>query len=183
MPRTAADHIDLAALCCGPREQLALIDAALRVGALDLRAIQGFVYGSSDRRRWLARMADARAESLSETCARVEMVEAGLTVVPQFRLSGVGRVDFLVEGVVVVEIDSQAFHSGEEARARDGDRDRAATTQGYPTLRYMFHDAAERPHEIVADVVATLLRIGRLSPTVRTKIAAAARVSGWRSLL
>lgn len=182
MPRTTADHIDLAGLCCGPREQLALVDAALRTGAIDHHAIEAFTHGSPDRRRWLSRMADARAESLSETCARVELMEAGLDVVPQVQLNAVGRVDFLVEGVLVVEIDSEAHHSGERARARDGDRDRASTTQGYLHLRYMFHDALERPQEMVADVIATLMRFGHLTPTVRTKLAAAARVSGWRSL-
>ncbi|WP_234988098.1 DUF559 domain-containing protein [Demequina sp. NBRC 110056] len=182
MPTTAAQQIDLSALCCGPREQLALVDAALRDGLISRGDIAAFVCGWTPRRTWLAAMADARSESLSETCARVELVEAGFTVVPQFQLRAVGRVDFLVEGSVVVEIDSAAHHSGEDAKARDRDRDRAATTQGYATLRYMFHDAVERPEVIVDDVHATLLRSGLLTPTVRTKLAAAARVSGWREL-
>ncbi|GIG53751.1 hypothetical protein Dac01nite_05030 [Demequina activiva] len=174
--------MDLACLCIPPREQLAVVDAAMRRGLLSREQLEAFSQGSSARRRWLDQMADARSESLSETCARIELIEAGLSVEPQCELPAVGRVDFLVEGAVVVEIDSEAHHAGEKARARDGRRDRAAITQGFSPLRYMFHDALERPGEIVADVVATLMRMGRLTPTVRTKLDQAARVSGWRSL-
>lgn len=181
-PRTAAEQVDLSALCIPPREQLALVDASLRRGLISREEVEAFTHGSRERRAWLFQMADARSESLSETCARVELVEAGLDVTPQYEFPAVGRVDFLVEGAVVVEIDSEAHHSGEKARARDGRRDRASTTQGSPALRYMFHDALERPAEIVDDVVATLMRMDRLTPTVRTKLARAARVSGWRAL-
>ncbi|WP_297083833.1 DUF559 domain-containing protein [uncultured Demequina sp.] len=182
-PRTAIDHLDLAALCTEPRQQLALVDAALRLGLIRPADLAGFSQGSRARREWLVRMADGRAESLSETYARVEMVEAGLGVVPQAQVPGVGRVDFIVEDAVTVEIDSEAFHSGEKARARDGSRDRAATTQGYLPMRFSFHDAVERPDQIVADVVGTLTRWERLTPTVRTNLNTAARVSGWRELL
>ncbi|MFN3866814.1 MAG: type IV toxin-antitoxin system AbiEi family antitoxin domain-containing protein [Demequina sp.] len=169
--------------CTGPREQLAIIDAALNVGLIQRRDLDQLAGGTAARRDWLRRHADGRSQSLSETCARVEMVEAGLSVVPQYQLGGVGRVDFLVEGKVVVEIDSEAHHSGEKARARDGDRDRASTTQGYLHLRYMFHDALERPEEIVADVIGTLMRFDLLTSELRTTLGAASRVSGWRDLL
>ncbi|WP_062136342.1 type IV toxin-antitoxin system AbiEi family antitoxin domain-containing protein [Demequina aestuarii] len=175
-------HLDLTHHCVGPREQLAILDGALNAGLVRPEHLELLVGGTSARREWLRRHADPRSQSLSETCARVELVEAGLDVVPQFPLNGVGRVDFLVEGVLVVEIDSQAHHSEERARARDGDRDRASTTQGYPHLRYMFHDALDRPEEIVADVIGTLMRFGYLTPELRTRIAAASRVSGWREL-
>lgn len=182
VPARALTHLDVAAHCVGPRDQLAMLDAALNTGVVVRRELELLTQGTVARRDWLRRHADGRSQSLSETCARVEMVEAGLNVVPQFQLNSVGRIDFLVESAVVVEIDSEAHHSGERARARDGDRDRAATTQGYPHLRYMFHDALERPEEIVADVVGTLMRFGLLTPELRTRLAAASRVSGWREL-
>ncbi len=175
-------HLDLTHHCVGVREQLAILDGALNGGLIQPRDLELLSGGTSARREWLRRHADPRSQSLSETCARVELMEAGFNVVPQFQLDAVGRVDFLVEGVLVIEIDSQAHHSGEIARARDGDRDRASTTQGYLHLRYMFHDVLEKPHEMVSDVIATLMRFGHFTPELRTRIEAASRVSGWRAL-
>lgn len=183
VPHLPLTHLDLAANCTGPREQLALVDGGLRTGLIGRRDLDLLTHADVARRAWIRRHADPRSESLSETCVRVELNEAGLRAVPQAHLPEVGRVDFLVEGAVVLEVDSRAHHSGYEASARDRERDRAAITQGYVPLRYMFHDALERPRDIVDDVVATLMRIGRLTPELRTRMDAAARVSGWRELL
>lgn len=162
-----AAHIDLAALCVGPLQQLVLVDAALRKGAMTRAALAGFRFGTEARREWLKRRCDGRAQSMAETFARVHLIEAGLSLTPQQWFDRVGLVDLLVEGRVVVELDGKSYHSDAEAFGRDRDRDRILAVQDIRTLRYTFFDAIERPQEIVRDVEAVLWRMGAMPPLLR----------------
>ncbi|WNM24921.1 endonuclease domain-containing protein [Demequina capsici] len=178
------ENLDIAALCTSPLEQVVLLDAALNRGLLDPGGLPFLRHGTEARRRWVVSSVDARAQSLLESIARVELREAGLTVIPQAEIAGVGAVDLLVEGHVVVETDGYEFHRRRDQFARDRDRDRQLALDGYATLRYASGDVLRDPGRIVEDVVAVLWRRGWFSPTVRTNLDRAARVSGprWWSL-
>ena len=84
-------------------------------------------------------LVDARSGSLPESLLRVALVDAGLPVEPQAHVPGVGRVDFLVDGVIV-EVDGFAYHSGRDQYREDRRRDRAAHRLGYVVLRYTFEE-------------------------------------------
>lgn len=194
----ALDHLDAAALCTAPVAQLALIDAALARGVVLPSELGGLRHGDRRRRDWLRKHADARSGSLPETYARVALAEAGLNVVPQARIGAIGCVDLLVEGVVVVEVDGYAYHSGKRSFESDRERDRDLTLAGYSPLRFTYHDVVARMPDMVADVAAVVWRIrgeegsagsrraaapSWPNASLRTRMNAAARVSDpmwWR---
>ncbi|MDO8106782.1 DUF559 domain-containing protein [Isoptericola sp. b441] len=96
---------------------------------------------------------DARSGSLPESLLRVAMLDAGLPVQPQVLLPGIGRVDFLVDGVVV-EVDGFAYHSGRAEYRADRRRDREAHRQGYVVLRFTFEEVVHHRDRVVAEVAA-----------------------------
>jgi very-short-patch-repair endonuclease len=117
-------------------EQLVLVDAALHRRLLLARDVGHFGAGTARRRAWLRRMASGAAESPLETVARVGLVTAGLAVREQVVIRGVGRVDFVVEEAVAVEVDGWEFHQSRDAFERDRARDRALLARGMPVLRF-----------------------------------------------
>ncbi|WP_062317933.1 hypothetical protein [Demequina maris] len=84
-----AAAIDIASECTDRMGQLILVDQAIRFGLIGVRDIDGFRRTRVRDRRWLAGMADGRAESLIETIARALLVGAGFTVECQVRIDGV----------------------------------------------------------------------------------------------
>lgn len=131
-----AGAIDQSAWCTTPVEQLVLVDAALHRRLFLPRDVGHFGAGTARRRAWLRRMASAAAESTLETVARVGLVTAGLKVREQVWERGVGRVDFVVEEAVVVEVDGWEFHQSRDAFERDRARDRELLARGLPVLRF-----------------------------------------------
>lgn len=105
-------------------------------------------------------MRDAGAGSPGETLARVALVLGGLTVATQVRFEGVGFVDLLVGGKVVVEIDGRAYHQDPAAFRRDRERDRVLAALGYPVLRYAFTEVLEPGWDPVHDVESVAWRQG-----------------------
>lgn len=174
--RTAADHLGLATDCVEPRQLLALVDAALNQRVMNGPEFEALCARLGELGMWLWDRADARAESISETYARLWLGDAGLLVEPQVAFVGVGTVDLVVEGVVVVELDGYAYHSGQAEFRRDRERDRELQARGLDVLRYTFLEVMEGV-DIVGDVTQVLWRRGALTPALRTKMNAAARVS------
>ncbi|GMA35172.1 DUF559 domain-containing protein [Demequina litorisediminis] len=113
---------------------------------------------------WLERHADGRAESVPETCARVALVSAGMRVTLQQWFEGIGRVDMVVEGRVVVECDGREYHSDDRAFSRDRWRDRRLLALGLPVMRFTYADAVFHPELLVQDV-KRLLATRSVGPT------------------
>jgi very-short-patch-repair endonuclease len=159
------------------------MDAALRRGLVTLREIDECGIGDERRRTWVRSHASPTAQSLAETYARVTMREAGLDVRAQARIRGVGSVDLLVEGALIVEVDGRSYHSDERQFALDRQRDRTAALQGLTTVRFTHSEVVKSVFEVVEEVVALLWRRELAPPTLRTRMDAAARVSDpswWR---
>jgi len=72
------------------------------------------------------------------------------------KISGVGWVDLLVEGRIVVELDGFAYHSGRVEYREDRRRDRELVRQGYLVLRFTFEDVMRDPEIVVRAVLAVL---------------------------
>ena len=106
----------------------------------------------------MLRLADARAQSGTETIARCLLRQYGLVVEPQVEIAGVGRVDLLIEGRLILELDSREWHLGEERYEVDRLRDLAATTNRYPVLRVSWSSVLFRWPEVEAAVFAALGR-------------------------
>lgn len=151
-----AEAIDQAARCTTPLEQLVLLDAALQRRLLSPRDVGHFGAGTARRRRWLMRRGSGTAESPLETVARVGLVTAGLGVCEQVVVRGVGRVDFVVEQTLVVEVDGWEYHQSRESFERDRARDRASLLLGMPVLRFT-------ARELRADLAGAVRQIAKVA--------------------
>lgn len=100
----------------------------------------------------LATDVDLASRSAVETRVRLALRAAGLRVVAGARVPGIGEVDLLVEGCVIVEIDGFAYHGDRKQYRADRRRDRAAARLGLVVLRFAFEDAD--PAAVVAEVSA-----------------------------
>lgn len=148
LSRTAAD----CARCLPPVAALVAVDSALRAGA-DPEQVEAHLWGRGcGPARALVRRADPRSGSSGETVARLTIEDAGLRVEPQVLIPGVGWVDLLVEGRVVVEIDGYAYHSDPAQFALDRRRDAALVALGYTVLRFTWVDAVRRPAYLLSMV-------------------------------
>lgn len=109
-------------------------------------------------RRWVDR-ADGRCESAPETLVRLGLLDAGVPFELQVPLLGF-RVDFLLEGWLVIEVDGAAHHSGPDAFAADRTRDAALARVGLRVLRFSYRQVVD-DWPWVLDVVLAVLQEGR----------------------
>jgi very-short-patch-repair endonuclease len=160
------DALATATKCMGKREQLVALDSALHLGLVQLSDIARWganhagragIQFKKERREWLVAFADARSESPLETLVRVDVAEAGFAVQPQVHVKGVGRVDLVVEGVIVLELDGREHHDNPRAFQQDRERDRRLAKRGFRVLRYTYADLmGPQPVDVVADIRETL---------------------------
>ena len=104
---------------------------------------------------------DGRSRSKIETEARLALRRAGLRVEPGVVVPGVGEVDLLVEGVLIIELDGFAFHSDRRSFRRDRTRSRTAQRLGLATARFAYEDSS--PATLVTET-HSLLRALAASP-------------------
>ena len=74
------------------------------------------------------------------------------------QIDGVGRVDFVVDGWLIVECDSEAHHAGWAAQRRDRRRDLAAAALGYTTVRPLAEDILFHRDQVAESLRAVLTR-------------------------
>lgn len=121
--------------CQHPWHTVASLDSALHSGLIAEHDL-GDVFGSlPGRYQYLRGLVDGRAEAGQESVLRLAFLRAGFSVDVQVWFEGVGRVDLLVEGRLVVEADSRLAHHGWELHVRDRNRDIDLARLGYMTLR------------------------------------------------
>ena len=146
--------------CQEPRFALAALDLALherRIRHRDLNAIFARVPAAQQS---LRPQINARSEAGQETVVRQLILDAGLRCEIQVSIDGVGRVDLLVEGCVVVEADSQGFHKEWEQHIRDRTRDLLLAERGYLSLRVLYQHIMFEPETVVA-AIRRLVEISR----------------------
>jgi len=151
---TPLEAIDDAAQCLDKWGQLVVIDAALSRGLITPMDLNLLQRGDARRRSWLARYADGSAESPPETLMRTAMRSLGLHVECQVVLSGVGRVDCVVNGWLVVEVDGRQFHSDSRTFLNDRQRDRAAVLAGYTPVRVAASEVLHDPMSVAREIAA-----------------------------
>lgn len=169
---TVIGALDMSSLCTSDVDQLAAIDAALNRGLIARADLEQLTVTPASRASWLRENCDPTCQSPPETFVRVAMREAGLPVRSQVPVQGVGRVDFVVDGTVVVEIDGKTYHMNERSFWEDRRRDRVAQLGGLVALRYTREDVERDLAGLVAEVAAAVTRererSGRAAPQVRT---------------
>lgn len=142
--------------CQETRFAAASIDDALRQKLIFRRDVPDIFAALPDRFRPLQRLIDGRGDSGQEFVLRFIVREAGFACETQVPIPGVGRVDMVVEGCVIVEADSRTWHDGWEAHSRDRSRDREAAIRQYPSYRALKDDILYHPEKVIAAISGLL---------------------------
>ncbi|MGM7699869.1 endonuclease domain-containing protein [Microbacterium sp. A84] len=111
------------------------------------------------RFRALLALVDGIAESGPETYMRLMLRALGVRFEAQVKIPGVGRVDFLVDGWLIIECDSKEYHEGWDKQMEDRSRDIEAARRGYVTIRPIAADILGREiavREAIAEIIDTL---------------------------
>ncbi|HCJ49386.1 MAG TPA: hypothetical protein DHW40_08670 [Microbacterium sp.] len=148
----AADLVEALAQairCQPPRHALATLESAWHQGFVDEHSVDSVFELLPRRFRPLRDLLDPRSESGTETLVRLMLRSLGCDIDVQVRIAGVGRVDFVVDGWLIIECDSAQHHSGWDAQRRDRRRDLAAAALGYTTVRPIAEDILFTPERVL----------------------------------
>jgi very-short-patch-repair endonuclease len=149
----AADLVEALAQACrcqAPRAAIATLDSAWHLGLVDEADIAAVFARLPQRFQVLRQHLDVRSEAGTESLVRLMIRSLGCVVEVQVVVAGVGRVDFVVDGWLIVECDSREFHGKPDDQLRDRRRDLAAAARGYVTLRLLAEDILYRPETVIA---------------------------------
>jgi very-short-patch-repair endonuclease len=143
--------------CLPPPASTALATSAIRLHGLPVELLkQQLLADRSAPALRALRELDLRAESIVEVDAQHLFRTNGVAFEPQVSLPGIGRVDFLLNGFLIVEIDGFAFHSQRADMLRDRDRNNSSTVKGYAVLRYMPEHIWFNQERVLADIRTAL---------------------------
>ncbi|MHC6595169.1 DUF559 domain-containing protein [Arthrobacter sp. C152] len=156
----ALPDVLLHALLCLPElESLVMVECAYNRGDIEPSSLLQHLKGNrSGKARNVVSKVERGADSLLETMARVLFRDAGIATETQVWIEGIGRVDFLLEGFLIVEIDGIAFHLESRQFKKDRRRDNQAVRHGLPVLRFFYDDIVHAPESVLAQVREVLAR-------------------------
>lgn len=144
--------------CQTPRAAIATLDSVLHHGLMTRAQLEAVFATIPKRFAVLLSLVDASAASGPETLMRLILRGLGLRYETQVQLPGIGYVDFIVEGWLIIECDSKEWHEGWEKQVEDRHRDTAAAKLGYVTLRPLateiMHDSAGVRTSVAAVIAA-----------------------------
>lgn len=127
-------------LCQEPRAVIATLDSVLHLRLATRAQLDELFAELPARMQVLLNLVDGSAESGPETYMRLILRTLGLRYETQVVIPGAGRVDFLVEGWLIIECDSKEYHEGWEKQVEDRARDIAAARRGYTSIRPIASD-------------------------------------------
>ncbi|WP_247595225.1 hypothetical protein [Actinomyces procaprae] len=153
--------------CLDELDAICVADAALHRGDTTKEEVAELLTGRySARARQRLERAEPATRSPLETRTRLALRDINLSVDTGVIVEGVGEVDMLVEGWLIVETDGWEFHSSNEQFALDRHRDQAALAQGFVPIRLTGQDVAageERIRRIVAQAILGAARSDRVT--------------------
>jgi len=144
---------------------VASIDSALETGLLSQQQLDEIFAFAPRRVRRMRKKVRAAAQSGLETIMRLACEAEGWRVDIQTYVSGVGHVDVLVDGWLVIELDGGKWHDGEESRDEDARRDADLILDGYRYHRFR-HKQVMTDLPMCIEVIRTILAGGRPAVTV-----------------
>jgi hypothetical protein len=122
--------------CQPPRFVVAVLDSLLQRRLISRNRLTSVLSGTSALGRSLIAHLDERSESGIESLARFGLAAAGIRAEPQVVVPGIGRVDLLVEGWLVVELDGREFHAQAAGFAKDRRRTNLLYRGGRVVLQF-----------------------------------------------
>ena len=146
--------------CQGGRYAIASLDNALFLRAISLTGLHEIFAWLPQHYAPLMTRVDGRAEAGQESILRLLCEDAGLHCEIQVTFAGIGRVDLVVEGLIVVEADSRLAHDGWELHVRDRNRDIDLAMLGLPSLRPAYQRTMYRPQDVLEAVLGLLAAVG-----------------------
>ena len=151
-------------LVCMPlKVSLPMLDAARNRGLYDVSTLTIPPTGSRlPHLREALSLSSDRARSILETVARLQLIDMGLRPQVGVWIEGVGEVDMIILGFIVIEVDGWAFHSSKEQREKDLKRDRELLRRGYVVLRFTYDDVMNG--EFAREVPVSVTALRRLVP-------------------
>ncbi|GAB2452416.1 very-short-patch-repair endonuclease [Conyzicola lurida] len=145
------------AVRCQPAElAIAALDSALYGKLVTPAEVHSVFSGLPKHFAPLESRIDARCMSGIETIIRLELVALGIPFETQVRFPGIGVVDFVVAGCVVVETDGRGNHDGETYSARDYDRDAKLAARGYIVVRLNYRQVMFERELAIAAILGAL---------------------------
>ncbi|GAB3605418.1 hypothetical protein GCM10027413_08270 [Conyzicola nivalis] len=151
---------------CQPAEfAVAALDSAMYQGRVTARQVAAIFAALPKRLTPLRSLIDSRCMSGIETLIRLALIDRGIPFEVQVRFVGVGVVDFVVAGCVVVEVDGREYHEGEVPTARDYARDAELAARGYIVVRLNYRQVMFERELAIAAIVGAV-RAHRRGPTV-----------------
>ena len=154
-PRPVAGLTDslLHAVRCLPAVEAAvMVESALVQGRTTLGYLGERLPGNRNGgARRVLELVDGTADSAIEVVARLLFRSEGIFTQTQMDLPGIGIVDFLLEGFLIVEIDGSTHLEARQVK-KDRLRNNASTLTGYAVLRYGYQDVVYNPQKIVREV-------------------------------
>ena len=109
------------------------------------------------RRAW--DLADGRSESPIETIVRLGLIRLGIAFEIQVWMLPYHRVDFLIGGWLIIEVDGKRYHVEDEQFEADRERDALFAAWGYRVLRFSYKQVVE-DLDWVLEVIGTVVSRG-----------------------
>jgi very-short-patch-repair endonuclease len=142
---------------CQPAEfAVAALDSAAYGHLVDASDLDRVFTAVPKRLAALRRLVDGRCMSGIESLVRLMLIDLGLPFEPQVRFPGIGTVDFVVAGCVVVETDGRLGHMDSLSAARDYRRDAAAIRLGYAVVRLDYAQVMFEPARALETILAAI---------------------------
>lgn len=153
------------ASCLGGEAFFAAFESAWALGLLTSADRALIRSGLPARFRRLVDLARPDAGSGLESVLRLRLLRLGIRLECQVSIPRVGRVDFVLAGRIVLEVDGRLNHDGPSRRHRDLVRDAEAAAAGYETLRFdyalVIHDWPRVERAILARLHARTAPVAR----------------------
>lgn len=158
IPVASVEDTVIHALTCLPEvDAISIAQSAMQQFGVPRAVLESEIsanyYGNA--RRLLAK-ADGLSESVPEISARLLFESEGLTFRRQVYIHGVGRVDFLIDRRLIVEVNGYAFHSSREAWRKDMARLNAAQAHGFDVLSFAPEKIWNSPERVMEEIRAVL---------------------------
>ncbi|GAA1346511.1 endonuclease domain-containing protein [Arthrobacter roseus] len=142
--------------CLPEPDSLVLLQSAIGQGSTTAAFLRTKLTGNRNgKARKLLDYTTPRADSVPEILARRLLVDSGYGFESHVWIPGIGEVDFLVEGFLVIEIDGEQ-HWEKKQFKKDRRRDNHATVGGYKVLRFVYDDVVYRPEDALRLIAAAL---------------------------
>jgi very-short-patch-repair endonuclease len=160
-PGSGSSHvsvIDALAAACGCLDAwgaIAVMESAVNRGVLSLAELRGGLVVASARVRALVARVEPTAESGLETIVRLLVIALGFRVAAQVRYPGIGVVDLVVEGWIVIETDG-SHHDEPVVSARDRRRDARHAAAGRTPLRFRYHQVMSDLPSVAAAIIGAV---------------------------